>query len=342
MESDSVSESGKIYRNHNGMFCFLCVHCGNYFENVDETLVHIESHFSDGTVSISNDETSEIDNKPEGYTDSLEFISITTNNLKVESETRRDDAGTENWLDENSINSRKTNINCSHCSESFQNQLYLVLHSEIHHPDQPIEGVTNNDVQCDRCLMQFDSNEKLEEHLTKDHTMEVTIDLKVDNLSSFYDLDECLECKVCRRTFKAKHLLNRHLHRSTCKDEFCIPLQVGEFPFYCDICGHGFSHKFRLIHHMSQRHSGKENRCKYCGQRYVFETSLLKHETYECFQRPAAEEYDERNIDSTRGESSNATHGSVKKTWGGYREPKNIQGPKMFNCQFCDKVYDTH
>lgn len=236
-----------------------------------------------------------------------------------------------------SIDDQKRCINCSYCSESFANRLYLVLHSEIHHPNLPIEGIQTSDVQCDRCLIEFDTPTTLEEHLNKDHpTDEVTINSKVDDVGALYP-DECLECKVCRRAFKARHLLKRHLQRSTCKDEFCVPLQVGEFPFYCDICGHGFPHKFRLIHHMSQRHTGKEFKCKYCHQRYALEASLLKHERSECTQRPDLNDDEIRKIGTKK-----ATSSDVKKTWGGYREPRNVQGPKMFNCEFCDKVYDTH
>lgn len=350
MDSESVSESGKIYRNSNGIFCFVCVHCGNYFENIDIRknqilffLEHIESHFSGGLI-IAVDETSVNENKPTGCEGSLEFISIITDHLKVEQAAKRDDLSTENWLDttsRESMDTRKININCSYCSESFPNQLYLVLHSEIHHPNQPIEGIQTNDIQCDRCFMEFDTHTKLEEHLIKHHTTEVAMDVKLDDSSFMDHSNECLECKVCRRPFKARHLLKRHLQRSTCKDEFCIPLQVGEFPFYCDICDHGFPYKFRLIHHMSQQHTGKENRCRYCGQRYVLETSLRKHETNECSKRPNVKEDDTiRKGVNKKIMSTNASQ--QKKTWGGYREPKNLQGPKMFNCEFCEKVYDTH
>lgn len=352
MESESVSESGRIYRNSSGIFCFVCVHCGNYFTNIDETLQHIETHFSDGTIVVA-DETSTNENKPAGYGDSLEFISIATDdiapdNMKVEHEAKRDDSCIENWFERNSkdslissTDSQKKSISCSYCSESFPNQLYLVLHSEIHHPNQPIEGVQTNEIQCERCLMDFDTHAKLEEHLSEHHTMEVTIDLKVDDASLLCNPNECVECKFCRRTFRARHLLKRHLQRSTCKDEFCIPIQVGEFPFYCDMCGSGFPHKFRLIHHMSQRHTGKENKCRYCNQRYVLEKSLRKHETHECFQRPDIEEDEIRKVVSKKVVSSDNTRDNVKKTWGGYREPKNIQGPKMFNCEFCSKGKDN-
>lgn len=101
----------------------------------------------------------------------------------------------------------------------------------------------------------------------------------------------------------------------------------------------GFPHKFRLIHHMSQQHTGKENQCKYCNQRYALEASLKKHERYECLKRSELVDNEIR-----KHEIKKETTSDVKKTWGGYREPKNVQGPKMFSCDFtnCDKVYDTH
>lgn len=78
MESESVSESGKIYRNSNGIFCFVCVHCGSYFENISDTLEHIERHFIDGTLLTETDDFSLNESKPVGCVDTLEFISITT------------------------------------------------------------------------------------------------------------------------------------------------------------------------------------------------------------------------------------------------------------------------
>lgn len=77
MESESMSESGKIYRNSNGNYCFICVHCGSYFESINDTLEHIESHFTDGTI-IASDESFLNENKPLGCVDSLEFVSITS------------------------------------------------------------------------------------------------------------------------------------------------------------------------------------------------------------------------------------------------------------------------
>lgn len=76
MDSES-SESGKIYRNSSGQFCFVCLHCGNYSENINETLVHIDSHFIDGTIVASNEDFIN-ENKPVECVDSLEFISIAT------------------------------------------------------------------------------------------------------------------------------------------------------------------------------------------------------------------------------------------------------------------------
>lgn len=253
--------------------------------------------------------------------------------LKVEDETKHNEICVEDWLEPassdlmtNSMDDRKLCISCAYCSESFPNRLFLVLHSEIYHPNQPIEGEQTGDLQCQGCLIEFDTPNKLEEHLNQEHPIEEPVNIKVN------DADECFECKFCRRTFKAKNLLKRHLQRSTCKDEFCIPTQVGEFPFYCDICGHGFPYKFRLIHHI-QRHTGKENKCRYCNQRYVLEASLRKHENSECLQRP--------NLDENETDKRIAI-ADGKKSWGGYREPKNIQGPKMFNCEWCDKMYATH
>ncbi len=69
---ESLSESGKIYRDSNGIYCYVCVHCGAYFDNINETLDHIDSHFLDGTTE------DEIVKNPADCTDSLEFIAITT------------------------------------------------------------------------------------------------------------------------------------------------------------------------------------------------------------------------------------------------------------------------
>lgn len=83
METESVSESGRIYRNSSGVFCFVCAHCGSYFENVNETLEHIDSHFSDRTIviteTIGSNEICANENKTGASEDSLEFVAIRSN-----------------------------------------------------------------------------------------------------------------------------------------------------------------------------------------------------------------------------------------------------------------------
>lgn len=218
----------------------------------------------------------------------------------------------------NSIEGRKQFISCSYCSESFPSRLLLVLHSEISHHMLPIEGIQSSNTQCDVCLIEYDSPAKLEEHLNRDHCLvdEIT-NVTADSIGAVVpETSECLECNVCRRSFKAKHLLNRHLQRSTCKNEFCVPTHVGEFPFYCDICGSGFPYKFRLIQHMNRRHTAKK---------------LTKHEKQECLQRP----------NSSRNEKTIGDELQVEESLRENGEPKNVQAPKMFSCEFCNKVYDT-
>lgn len=370
MENESVSESGKIYRNAVGIFTIVCVHCGNYFDDINETLDHIESHFTDGIIvtdaALENDNklmerTKFLDFDEMSAADDPEFISITTDHLKIETNDAND--AMEHWIEQNSMdnledsvkiativettkmqskdpaNKQKT-MRCPFCSESFTHQLFLVVHTKTHHPNIRIQDDTHNSAyKCERCTAEFDTTAMLEDHFTENHTVEMTIDLKVDDVSSSYQTDDTLECKVCRRDFRTKNLLKRHVARSTCKDEFCVPLQVGEFPFYCDICGHGFPKKFRLIYHMAQRHTGTETRCKYCNQRYVLETSLQKHETHDCPQRPGAEEDGGKKVVSKRKCTSHAEHDKkTKKNWGGHRESGLVQGPKMFNCEFCERV----
>ncbi|XP_037044682.1 zinc finger protein 26-like isoform X2 [Bradysia coprophila] len=344
MEAE-VSESGKIYRNASGLFCFVCDHCGSYFDNVNETLEHIDGHFTGGTIitdAIGSNQTCAIENKAENSLDFIAISDITADlrsNLRVKDESKQNETCVEDWLEPSgstdfmtdSIIDRKRCIHCSYCAEHFASRLFLVLHSEISHPNQPIEGEQTGDLQCEGCSIEFDTPTKLEGHFNQQHPTEVATDIKVN------DADECSECKFCRRSFKAKHLLKRLLQRSTCKDEFCKPTQIGEFPFYCDICGHGFRHKFRLIHHMTQRHTGKEDKCKYCNQRYVLEASLRRHENSECLLRPNA---DENGI--AKANNKNVTLSSDgNKSWDGYRESKNVQRPKMFSCDPCQKSYDT-
>lgn len=152
--------------------------------------------------------------------------------MKIEHEGKETES--EEWLEPASTVSQEPYISCSYCLESFPNRLYLVLHSEIHHPNQDIEGIQTSEVQCDESWI-----DPTKENSSTDHPTDAKTHLEEDEVNTLCDTDECLQCKVCRRTFKARHLLKRHLRRSTCKDEFCIPMQVGEFPFYCDICGHG-------------------------------------------------------------------------------------------------------
>ena len=79
-----------------------------------------------------------------------------------------------------------------------------------------------------------------------------------------------LECSKCRRTFKHKESLR--VHDRT--------IHLGQFPYFCSICGKGETRMQDLRGHMSTIHNmEKEFKCPHigCGKEYGYKSLLTKH-----------------------------------------------------------------
>lgn len=112
---------------------------------------------------------------------------------------------------------------CLICNKSFAKKCYLTQHNKTAH-------VGSKPFKCSKCGKKYDTNEALNEHLSK-HT-----DAKA------------FKCKQCPKAFVHKTDLKRHeiLHQA-------------EKPHVCEMCGKGFIRNDHLVKHI-QSHKKKMER----------------------------------------------------------------------------------
>lgn len=67
----SSSKAAEIYREDSGGIFYVCFHCGVTLENISDTLIHIETHFSSQTKIETDESVDMIDVKCELYDDTV-------------------------------------------------------------------------------------------------------------------------------------------------------------------------------------------------------------------------------------------------------------------------------
>ena len=72
-------------------------------------------------------------------------------------------------------------------------------------------------------------------------------------------------CTQCEKRYTEKRNLKRHMQ-----------LHTGQFSFYCDECGKGFSHGDHYKDHV-RAHKGLKYHCDYCSKPFMSTNSYRKH-----------------------------------------------------------------
>ena len=143
---------------------------------------------------------------------------------------------------------------CSKCENTYTAERNLMRHIETKHGDKP------NHI-CTLCEKQVERIDVLQKHLKYIHN----IDHKKTVLPGFGNDDNYFECHVCKRTFKEKFNLNRHLettHHDNC----------GEYE--CQTCGKLFKRKDHL-----KRHTETHIKivCEICLKQFKSKDGLKAH-----------------------------------------------------------------
>lgn len=155
-DTNKMHKSAIIYRDDSARFIYVCFHCGSMFNEITETLLHIESHFQLANVVL--DPFAEVSNQ-ENLVDSFAVTSAPeTVNVKIEI---RDD----NQIDENSVETRSQPMNeddnlevcCKVCNSIHQSRFLFCTHVLNAHIQEPMK--------CRYCTSSFKTSVGFENHL---------------------------------------------------------------------------------------------------------------------------------------------------------------------------------
>ncbi|XP_017783478.1 PREDICTED: zinc finger protein 790-like [Nicrophorus vespilloides] len=94
--------------------------------------------------------------------------------------------------------------------------------------------------------------------------------------NGYYSHEGYFECATCRRSYKTKGSLVRHIKFECNKEKM----------FQCSLCSSKFTRNTTLVGHMLKVHNCWGERktfpCKLCGKTYLHKPSLYRHYRYEC------------------------------------------------------------
>ncbi|GAB0096970.1 Zinc finger C2H2 superfamily [Sergentomyia squamirostris] len=79
-------------------------------------------------------------------------------------------------------------------------------------------------------------------------------------------------CRKCGRSYSSRSIMLRHMNHE-CGVEKKI---------FCNICHRRFRRKWNLKQHIKRLHPNQPFRCRYCGKGYMVNSSLRRHQKYDC------------------------------------------------------------
>lgn len=161
---------------------------------------------------------------------------------------------------------------CDHCSLRFPTKRNLKYHLVVHSKERPFN--------CRACSLTFKCSRGLKSHFNNCHLV------SDHNILVF-------ECDHCRKKFKNKVLLKRHVERHTtkllnCRD--CLKkfkstrnlrvherIHKNERPYKCNICSKTFVQSGSLVLHLRIHSNDKPYKCNDCPKAYFQKRGLEFH-----------------------------------------------------------------
>ncbi len=160
---DGLHKSAIIYRDDSARFIYVCFHCGCTFNEINETLQHIESHFQLANVAI---EQSSIDYSRNDYlTDCFALQSLATQetvDIKIEPDNKKyavEDVTPMPRSDLPSSEDVNRKFRCKVCNSLHSSTFLVRLHALTTHINEPM--------RCCLCKTTFTRIIHFENHLKK-------------------------------------------------------------------------------------------------------------------------------------------------------------------------------
>lgn len=272
LNTNGLQKSAIIYRNDSAHFIYVCFHCGGMFDEINETLLHIESHFRVASVTVDNHFTTtaapeNVDIKSEvldGEEDSLlaatflpaeaEFGYSTDDSKYSQKRVAKERIRKVTTVDESSKKSKRKPCvdlpyRCHKCSVACRNMTLLRSHLKSHENGDDLLSI----YKCKECDEYFRNSCSLRIHVLGTH-------LKTKRIN----------CNVCSAQFgfaQSRQLVEHlQLHNGT------------DNSLWLDLC-EGIDHKNKDVTSYEEIHSftDPQHACEFCTQKFYIKCNLDTH-----------------------------------------------------------------
>jgi hypothetical protein len=223
-----------------------------------------------------------------------EFVNIPEDTEEIKKEThkirkRKSIVKKEKTEGENKGKRAAVNQQCHKCPEVCKNEEVFGNHMKAHelYTNDGEKSVSDGllvdlkdgmVLKCEPCALVYSSAFLFKKHVLKYHK-------------------DVNSCESCKESFPFKHLLFRHgLKEHTIYPKQCSYCEEEKFnakdmidhirqhsnitsdsKIPCDVCGKGFSDKYKLKAHLKTMHENVSETCEYCGQLVSSKRSLENH-----------------------------------------------------------------
>ncbi|XP_076805089.1 uncharacterized protein LOC143448980 isoform X2 [Clavelina lepadiformis] len=182
---------------------------------------------------------------------------------------------------------------CLHCGQAETSADTLKVHMQENHAkteDNSTERSLDDETKpaCNICLRTFSNLRNLSVHL-KTHQKAATNEKASTNRPKIHP------CTVCKKTFRSKSHLGRHMISHTGERKHCCTtcgklflkadhlkrherIHTSERPFTCEKCGKNFRDKDHLKRHHLSHSNDRPYFCEICGKQFKDKSTLVSHQ----------------------------------------------------------------
>ncbi|KAJ6646785.1 Zinc finger protein [Pseudolycoriella hygida] len=258
---DGLEKSAIIYRDKSASFIYVCYHCGRMFNEINETLQHIESHFELANVVV------EQFNEGGKEEDSINHFAVPeTVNVKVEIFDNHDvEDSLVSTKPVTRIGKDNRQFCCKLCDSIQQTKFLNRVHVLNEHLSEPLK--------CRHCSSFFDNGVDFESHLRLHmEQLEVHWRSTIEGIHTSTQIDWSL--------YESKDLGNKNVPKKKAKLDSAVRPKQRVRAFQCHKCSQTCRNVSDLRSHL-KTHSSEEllqiNRCKECDSYHKNAFALRVH-----------------------------------------------------------------
>jgi len=163
---------------------------------------------------------------------------------------------------------------CKKCDILFTDEKIFENHMHTKHPDRSV----SKKFRCGFCTYSSDIKRDVQRHTrihTKEKPFECSVCFKKFNQKGhlgrhmrIHGQESPFRCHICGKTYKISSCLKQHIRITHEKSKPCM----------CRVCGFTATYAVDIQRHMSLEHKRRQYNCRYCNEKFLKPSDVLKHE----------------------------------------------------------------